>query len=340
VTIGQKLKQKRIESGKSLEQISALTKIHVKILNSIEEDRYSELPAKTFTRGFIVNYAKALKLDPDALLFEHQAFLEARFNDRQARDQGHHGYAFEGKELEQNRRWTWIALAFAGVFTLAVVLVFKPGNHKSGEKHKEYAVEESSPSPSELSPAIAALNPVPSASSSPVAAAIAAAPVTAAATSMSVTTPTPVAASTPSATSAPVTASSPAPLASLPEASPSPSPTLDKLNKGDDLAATEAKIKLVIIATEDAWTRYKSDEKPAGMLILRAGKTLVVKAKSRILFETNPSAKLQFKTRKTPLVDLSSTKFEMQTEGEVTPYSGNEMGKFPLSDTIPPPRAQ
>jgi len=331
VTIGQKLKQKRIESGKSLEQISALTKIHMKILNSIEEDRYSELPAKTFTRGFIVNYAKALKLDPDALLFEHQAFLEARFNDRQARDQGHHGYAFEGKELEQNRRWTWLALAFAGVFTLAVVLVFKPGNHKSGEKHKEYAVEESSPSPSELSPAIAALNPAPSASSSPAAAA---------ATSMPVTTPTPMAASTPSATSAPVTASSPAPLASLPEASPAPSPTLDKLNKGDDLAAAEAKIKLVIIATEDAWTRYKSDEKPAGMLILRAGKTLVVKAKTRILFETNPSAKLQFKTRKTPLGDLSSTKFEMQTEGEVTPYSGNEMGKFPLSDTIPPPRAQ
>jgi hypothetical protein len=122
--------------------------------------------------------------------------------------------------------------------------------------------------------------------------------------------------------------------------SPSPSPTADKLNKGDDLSATETKIKLVIVASEDAWTRYKADEKPIGMLILRSGRTLVIKAKNRILFETNPAAKLQFKTRKTPMADLPSSKIEMTTEGEATPYTGSEMGRFSLSDTIPPPRGQ
>ncbi|MBU6154674.1 MAG: helix-turn-helix domain-containing protein [Bdellovibrionales bacterium] len=324
MTIGQKLKQKRIESGKSLEQISALTKIHIKILRAIEEDRYSELPAKAFTRGFIVNYAKALKLDSDALLFEHQEFLETRFGERQARDQGHHGYAFEGKELEQNKRWTWIALVMAGGFTLAVVLVFKPGNHRSKEKHKEYALEDAAPSPSEFSPAIEALNPAPI--QSEVEATASPAP----------TTPTPGASpAMPAVTSKP--SASPT---TIPDAPLQPSPSPDKLNKGDDLTAQEAKIKLVIIATEDAWTRYKADEKPVGMLILRAGKTLVIKAKNRILFESNPSAKLQFKTRKTPLSELSSLMFEMQKEGEVNPYSGNEMGGRPLSDTIPPPRVQ
>jgi cytoskeletal protein RodZ len=323
VTLGAKLKQKRIENGKSLEQISALTKIHIKILSAIEEDRYSELPAKAFTRGFIVNYAKALKLEPDSLLSEYHEFLEARFNERQARDQGHHGYAFEGKELEQNKRWTWIALSVAAGFTLAVVLIFKPGNHKSKEKHKEYAAEEASPtvaptaneqaSPG-FSPAIAALNPSPSQSSTPIA------------------SPT-----LPISSPAPSIAPSATPIA---EASPSPTPILDKLNKGDDLAAAETKIKLVIVAGEDAWTRYKADEKPIGMLILRSGRTLVIKAKNRILFETNPAAKLQFKTRKTPMADLPTSKIEMTTEGEANSYTGSELGRFPLSDTIPPPRGQ
>jgi cytoskeletal protein RodZ len=329
VTLGAKLKQKRIENGKSLEQISALTKIHIKILNAIEEDRYSELPARAFTRGFIVNYAKALKLDPESLLSEYQEFLEARFGERQARDQGHHGYAFEGKELEQNKRGTWIALSVAAGFTLAVVLIFKPGNHKSKEKHKEYAIEEASPSAAPtaseqaspgFSPAIAALNPSPSQASTPLA---------------SIPSSTPAASIAPSAT--PAAEPTTAPIAA---ASPSPSPTADKLNKGDDLSATETKIKLVIVASEDAWTRYKTDEKPIGMLILRSGRTLVIKAKNRILFETNPAAKLQFKTRKTPMADLPSSKIEMTAEGEANSYTGSEMGRFPLSDTIPPPRGQ
>jgi cytoskeletal protein RodZ len=64
VTLGQHLQNKRHETGRSLEQLAALTKIQLKILRAIEEDRYADLPAKAFTRGFIVNYAKALKLDP------------------------------------------------------------------------------------------------------------------------------------------------------------------------------------------------------------------------------------------------------------------------------------
>jgi hypothetical protein len=115
---------------------------------------------------------------------------------------------------------------------------------------------------------------------------------------------------------------------------------LDKLNKGDDISPADTKIKLVLVANGDAWARYRSDDKPAGILILRDGRTLVIKAKNRIIFETNPSAKLQFKTRKTSTKDLPSSKIEMTTEGDAIPYSGTELGRYPLSDTIPPPRAQ
>ena len=350
MTLGQILRAKRIEMGKSLEQVAAITKIHTRILTAIEEDRYSELPARAFTRGFIVNYAKALKLDPNEFLREHHDFLEQRFAERPTRDQGHQGYAFEGKELEQNRRWMWLTLSGVGAFGLAVILIFKPGNHKQKEKHKEFATETgkepaenagsgSLPTASSPTPSPAAslkglgITDPPQASES--ALPFKKSPVTQAA----VTTASPgnAPAATPSATPA-MTASA------TPAASPSPGPVTsgindkDKLNKGDDLAPADIKLRLTLTAETDTWVRYRSDTRPLGILILRKGKVLVIKAKERILFENSPSAKVLFRTAKTRNAPLPATKVEMGANGEVIAYTGGELGKYNLSDTVPPPR--
>jgi cytoskeletal protein RodZ len=141
VTLGQIFREKRLASGRSLEQLAALTKIHIKILTALEADSYSALPARAFTRGFIVNYAKALKLDPEQILKDHHDFLEQHFQERKDRDQGHQGYVFEGKELEQNRRWMTIGATVAIVFAAATLFIFKPQNHKHKEIHKEFQEE-------------------------------------------------------------------------------------------------------------------------------------------------------------------------------------------------------
>jgi cytoskeletal protein RodZ len=348
MTLGQILRAKRTEMGKSLEQVAATTKIHTRILSAIEEDRYSELPARAFTRGFIVNYVKALKLDPNEFLRDHHDFLEQRFSERPTRDKGHQGYAFEGKEIEQNRRWMWLTLSGVGAFGLAVILIFKPGNHKQKEKHKEFAGNaEASASPS-ASPALSTAAPSPTETKSNLKSiGITETPQS---TESAIPFRKPTAPATPSVSaSATPTAASPAPSAP-PVAAASPTPTAspkaavevnekDKLNKGDDLLPAEIKLRLTLTAESDTWVRYRSDSRPIGVLILRKGKIMVIKAKERILFENSPTAKVLFRTSRTGNTPLPSSKVEMGVNGEVTAYAGTELGKYSLSDTVPAPRA-
>src|SRR5262249_11401740 len=61
---GELLRQVRESRGIDLEDISNRTKIHIGHLRSIENERFDILPAKVYTRGFLIEYAKALRLDP------------------------------------------------------------------------------------------------------------------------------------------------------------------------------------------------------------------------------------------------------------------------------------
>ena len=141
MTLGQLLKSKRLELGKSVEQIATATRIHTKVLRALEEDRYGELPARAFTRGFIITYCKALQLDPNKIIRDYHDFLESKFAERPEKDHGHQGYAFEGKETEQNKRWMIISASAAAFFAVLTLLFFKPQNHKHKEKHKELKLQ-------------------------------------------------------------------------------------------------------------------------------------------------------------------------------------------------------
>jgi cytoskeletal protein RodZ len=67
-TVGEILKQARLAKNISLENVSRETKIHVKYLKAIEENNFTALPASAFTKGFIRNYALAIKTSPDHVL--------------------------------------------------------------------------------------------------------------------------------------------------------------------------------------------------------------------------------------------------------------------------------
>jgi cytoskeleton protein RodZ len=70
---GQLLKERRESLRLSLSEISMSTKVNQKILKAIEEGDSSQLPAKTFLRGFVQAYASALKMDVDEIM---KTFLE------------------------------------------------------------------------------------------------------------------------------------------------------------------------------------------------------------------------------------------------------------------------
>ena len=65
---GSIFKARREELNLSLADVSAETRILSRHIDSIEQNRWSELPHPAFTRGFISNYAQTLGLDSKALV--------------------------------------------------------------------------------------------------------------------------------------------------------------------------------------------------------------------------------------------------------------------------------
>ncbi len=65
---GQELKRERELRGISLKEISNATKIHIKFLQALEEDRLEVMPSKFFTKALLRSYAKVVGLEEDSVL--------------------------------------------------------------------------------------------------------------------------------------------------------------------------------------------------------------------------------------------------------------------------------
>ncbi len=350
MSLGKVLHTRRVELAKSLEQISAATRIHIRILKAIEEDHYAELPARAFTRGFITAYCKALKLNPEQILTDHHDFLESKFAERQDRDQGHHGYAFEGKELEQNKRGLYILAGVAGLFAIIVLLVFKPQNHKRKEKHKELTQTsaktetsgataeddevidlsaEPSLTPPETSSPPALSTSIATSGSAPLATPLESnRPLTSAETPASSVigssvvpssspkpSPTPLITPQPTVTTAQVISTPTINASASPSASPTP--VVDTLNKGDDLKPPQIKRKIALEALEDVYVKYRSDQRPATEFVLRKGRFLVIKATETLQFEAANPAALRYRTKTREYFPLEKSKFTVQEDGSL-----------------------
>ena len=67
-SIGQELKRERELRGISLEEISSSTKISLRLLEALEEDRLDVLPGKFFIKAIISTYAKFIGLEEHSVL--------------------------------------------------------------------------------------------------------------------------------------------------------------------------------------------------------------------------------------------------------------------------------
>jgi cytoskeletal protein RodZ len=72
LTFGAWLKDQRVSKKVSLEEIAAVTKIHIGQLRNLEEGWEGTPPAPAFVRGFIVSYAKHIGLDEIEVLSQFQ----------------------------------------------------------------------------------------------------------------------------------------------------------------------------------------------------------------------------------------------------------------------------
>ncbi|MDR7520853.1 MAG: DUF4115 domain-containing protein [Armatimonadota bacterium] len=75
--IGHTLRSARAERGVSLADLQARTKVRVKYLRALEDERFDELPPLPFARGFLRRVAEELGLDPEPLIRRLNAVMSA-----------------------------------------------------------------------------------------------------------------------------------------------------------------------------------------------------------------------------------------------------------------------
>ncbi|RYZ61341.1 MAG: helix-turn-helix domain-containing protein, partial [Proteobacteria bacterium] len=321
-----KLRRRREERRLSLDQASSATKISIKILLALETDNYVDLPASPFVRGFLKTYARFIGFNPDALIKEHEEFLQMKLKERVNRGETRTGYAFEKPEGEQSRKVLWSLLGGMFVLGVLVIFVFKPDLKSRKHGHIDQLQAEASPTPTvspSVSPTViasatptglpsliiptstpisssvqATTTPVPSAMlivAPTVSPTVSTTPVVLAPTpkaSPSQVTPAP----TPSASVA-IATQSPSPSAS---ASPSPSATVDPkvaatradpLQNGSDYSGAEIKQKTVLKALADVTVQYLCDDKNLMRFTLKKDRILVLRGKEVIRLQmSNPRA--------------------------------------------------
>jgi cytoskeleton protein RodZ len=67
-TAGSKLKAAREAAGLSLDAVAQQLKLAPRQVKALEDDDWQRLPGRTFARGFARNYARFVRLDPEAVL--------------------------------------------------------------------------------------------------------------------------------------------------------------------------------------------------------------------------------------------------------------------------------
>jgi cytoskeletal protein RodZ len=72
-TVGQHLRERRIEKRLSVEEISRSTRVPMASVERIEADQFDELPGEVFVRGFLKSYARAVDLPADDVLARYSA---------------------------------------------------------------------------------------------------------------------------------------------------------------------------------------------------------------------------------------------------------------------------
>lgn len=81
---GDLLRAVRKSQGTSLDQISERTKVGTSYLQCIEEEDFEKLPAAVYVRGFVTEFAKCLRLDPEQVSQSYLRRYKARMEQEEA----------------------------------------------------------------------------------------------------------------------------------------------------------------------------------------------------------------------------------------------------------------
>jgi transcriptional regulator with XRE-family HTH domain len=118
-SIGQELRRERELRSISLKEIADQTKINIRFLRALEEDRLDMMPEKFFTRGIIRSYAKYLGLDEQSILNTYLESLQAE-GEGQAEKKG----KAEDVESTRKKNILFIISLIIVIIVAAVIILY------------------------------------------------------------------------------------------------------------------------------------------------------------------------------------------------------------------------
>jgi len=73
---GPSLRRARLRRGIELDQISDITKVSCTCLGYLEDEKFGDLPANVYVRGFVIAYARVIGLDAKRVASDYMARVE------------------------------------------------------------------------------------------------------------------------------------------------------------------------------------------------------------------------------------------------------------------------
>jgi cytoskeleton protein RodZ len=133
---GALLRAAREAAGLSIDALSQQLKLAPRQVRALEEGDYASLPGRTFVRGFVRNYARAVNVDPDAVLAAIPGAVEAPTLERSTIG-ATHGPMGELPTSAQSRpgsraRWLIALAVIAMIGAAALYEYLRPGDLKRG----------------------------------------------------------------------------------------------------------------------------------------------------------------------------------------------------------------
>ena len=163
-TLGSYLKNLRESKRISLREVAKITRVRENILRAIEEDQHHLLPPPTYVKGFLLSYAKYLKLDPNDVLLRYEKGLKGESVTPAAPQPPKPIQKVSPtqpkKKILWNARQTWVV---AGVIAASLILFyfFSPYPSKPPvEQIPEKPVSEEKPLPASSPPPVTTPAPV------------------------------------------------------------------------------------------------------------------------------------------------------------------------------------
>jgi cytoskeletal protein RodZ len=126
-SVGELLRSEREAQEKTIEDVATATRMGASVLEAIESDRFSVLPAPVYVKGHLRTYARYLGLDEDDIVDKYM-----RFTQQNEPDELDEWDAVEIELQEQRRetgkRWVWM-IGGAIAVVVIVLLIVKWANH-------------------------------------------------------------------------------------------------------------------------------------------------------------------------------------------------------------------